>query len=202
MDRFFCFLSESLPKNIILNGQELALDVSTSAAVSCLLFLKNGTVSDNSKAFFCSLRLLGLSFEEVLTRTGCSAADLDKALGEFLAGAPRKRSVSTEKEQAPLFDFAQDSGAIAAAFRQNYGLSAEEVQSLHWWEFLTLFENLSGDTAFNSIKEIRAMKIDTKRDSPERIASIRKAKKAVELVTNCTKEEKRKSIQAQIDNAF
>ena len=104
--------------------------------------------------------------------------------------------------ETPLFDFLQDSGAIAAAFRQNYGLSMKEVQALHWWEFLTLFENLSGDTAFGAIREIRAMKIDPKKDSQERQAAIKKAKKAVALVETRTREERYSDVQKQLNAAF
>ncbi len=204
MSKAFCFLCEDLPGTADFKGHEMAVDTRVKTALSCLFFLRRRDVSDNARAEFCSRSLFGMGYGEVLSKTGCTPAELDGQMGRFLAGAPKaeRKTADNLADSKPVFDFVQDSGSIIAAFRQNYGLSMLEVQRMHWWEFLALFENLSGETMFSRIKDIRTMKIDKKHDSPERIEAIRRAKRAVAIIDTRTPEEKRADFQAQLNKSF
>lgn len=201
MSKEFCFLSRNLPTSVNFNGRGMAIDVRTKTVISCLLFLQEDKTSKD-KADYVAVRLFGVPYSSLL-KTGETAEKIDECIDSFLRGAPKTGNTeNNKKHQTPIFDWIQDGGAIIAAFREKYGLSMQEVQSLHWWEFLALFENLSDGTYFSKIKEIRTMKIDPKHDSPERQKAIREAKRLFALEDRRSKTEKKQDFQAQLNNAF
>lgn len=213
----FCFLVDRLPKHLKINGHTLTLDTRTSTALSVILFLQEPH-SNLEKAQYTATRLLpdflNHPISEVMTYLGVSEEKLAEVLFKFLHGYPEVKSwkqLHAEGEKTPVdapdkttnklpsFDFVQDSDAIISAMRQVYGLNLDEVRSLHWWEFLALFNNLPEGTMFSSIRKIRTMKINPK-DSAERKQEIKQAQKSVALVDTRSPEQKRADLQAQMND--
>lgn len=62
-----------------------------------------------------------------------------------------------DKEQQPVVSFIHDSGYIAAAFMQAYGIDLWEcAEKMHWSKFITLFEGLPDGCTLKEIMHIRA----------------------------------------------
>lgn len=210
----FCFLVEHLPDSITIN--EVTRKIDTRATVAIAIHLKlQEDCDDIEKAMYTAKKLFfGQSYESVKnTFKLTDGSELDKAMMEFVSGAPEVKSWSelsalkngpssdsSEKTQKkPDFDFRQDSGSIMAAFRQVYHLSLDETCDLHWWEFLELFSNLPTEgNSFMMKRHVRTMKIDSK-DSPERKTAIREAKKAVKLKDTRSPEKKKADLQEQFN---
>lgn len=214
----FCFLVDKLPKNIQINGHTLSLDTRTSTALSSILYLQNPNHTNLEKAQFVASRLLPdfscHTLRDILEYTEATEEKLAGALFKYLHGYPEVKSwrelhadgaktaenASGRKSNAiPTFDYVQDSDAIISAFRQVYRMNLEQVRDLHWWEFLALFNNLPDTTTFSAMRKIRSMKIDPK-DSPERKAEIREAKRAIALKDTRSPEQKRLDLQSQLNN--
>lgn len=214
----FCFLVDRLPKQIRINGHTLTLDTRTSTALSVILYLQNPDRSNLDKAQFSASRLLPdfsqHTLRDIIEYTNSTEEKVAGALFKYLRGYPEVKSwreLHAEGEKTPdngshskgnttpTFDYTQDSDAIMSAFRQVYHMTLEEVRSLHWWEFLALFNNLPDNTTFNVLRKIRSMKINPK-DSPERKAEIKEAKRSVALVDTRSPERKRADLQAQFNN--
>ena len=53
-----------------------------------------------------------------------------------------------------LYSFSKDAPLIYSAFRQTHGVDLER-EDLHWWKFIALFMDLSGDTAFGNLINLR-----------------------------------------------
>lgn len=87
-----------------------------------------------------------------------SPVDVLRALTDFLGGYPSAPSPYGESSaKAPTFSFEYDLNLIILAIRTQYGidLSYRRTEPLHWWEFLLLFQGLSGDHAICRLMEAR-----------------------------------------------
>lgn len=213
----FCFLCDKLPRRIS-NGRDttMALDTTTSSAVSVLLYLKEPHNPYEKSEYTASKLLLKEdgsrpTLKEALEILQIDEYQLSKMLFDYLAGAPKAHKLTSDNKKqpstafsdennktTPLYDYTQDSPFIIASMREAYGLSLQEVKNLHWWEFLALFNSLPDECYFSRIMNIRGMKIDPKA-SPERKAEIKKAKKAVALIDTRTKEQKEADRIAQFN---
>ncbi len=53
------------------------------------------------------------------------------------------------KNTNKLYDFVIDSGRIFSAFYKTYGIDIEEkLDTIHWWKFMAMFNDLSSETIF------------------------------------------------------
>ena len=207
VNKGFSFLSELLPSKIKIDSKELEIDTRTITALAVIFYLQEEH-TDIEKANYTTLKLFQKSYNSVLQYFNCTSERLDNVIVKYLNGYPKastdakKRATSNflnKDYKKPDFDLIQDSGAILSSFRQSYNICLADLQQLHWWEFLALFYNLSGENAFNNIRHIRTMEIDTKHDSPKRQEQIKKAKKAVALIDTRSEKQKQADLQAQFN---
>lgn len=102
-------------------------------------------------------------------------------LMDFYKGFPdaenehaRKKKASDKDKQKPpkppSFDFEFDSKYIYCSFVSFYGIRLQEVEYMHWWEFLTLFEGLmmSDQTSVNFVVGARQQEIKGKMPKEEK----------------------------------
>lgn len=213
----FCFLCDKLPRRIS-NGKDttMALDTTTSSAVSVLLYLKEDHNAYEKSEYTISKLLRKEdgsrpTLQEALEVLQIDEYQLSKMLFDYLAGAPKAHKLSSDNRNQSStavsdknnnatqhYDYTQDSPFVIASMREVYGLSLQEVKNLHWWEFLALFNALPDECYFSRILQIRGMKIDPKA-SPERKAEIKKAKKAVALIDTRTAKQKEADRIAQFN---
>lgn len=72
----------------------------------------------------------------------------------------------------PNFDFKQDAGAILASFFQQYGLDlTKEYDRMNWEVFISLFDNLNGDTPIQQIRSYREDDLTGYQDDPKGMAA-------------------------------
>lgn len=73
---------------------------------------------------------------------------------------------------SPNFDFKQDAGAILASFFQQYGLDlTKEYDRMSWEVFISLFDNLNGDTPIQQIRSYREDDLTGYQDDPKGMAA-------------------------------
>lgn len=176
-------LTDRLPYSVRIGDQDAPIDTRTSTALNCIRKLRED-LPEEAKAVYV-IKRMGVGMEGFA------------AVVEYLAGPP-----SVERERSPglpSFDYIQDANLLHAAFQQAYGLSLDEITSMHWWRFLSLLEGLPGNTRFMEVIGIRTMEIDAK-DSAEAKARKRKAKRSVALKDLRTEEQKQADVQAQINS--
>ena len=71
-------------------------------------------------------------------------------LTEFLKCGNGDRPKSKRKSKVKSLDYFSDWDLIVSAFRKCYGVSANELLSMHWWEFNWLFVDIK-DTLLNEV---------------------------------------------------
>ena len=91
--------------------------------------------------------------------------------------ARKKKESANAQKKPPSFDFEFDSKYIYCSFVSFYGIRLQEVEYMHWWEFLTLFEGLmmSDQTSVNFVVGARQQEIKGKmpKEEKERIKRLK-----------------------------
>lgn len=123
---------------------------------------------------------------------------LDKAIEEVLKfytlSSIRKNRRALEGSGSPgkhkqLYSFEYDQEFILSSFMEAYNIDLTS-ETLHWWKFRVLFDNLPESTSIKEIVNIRGTKISSDMSKEER-KRINKLKRIHELPVNrMTKEER------------
>ncbi len=90
-----------------------------------------------------------------------------------------KNAEASVKSAQPAFDFEQDAEMICADFYAVYGLWLAEIEFLHWWEFMLLFEGLPHTAMMKKVMYWRTA--DTTKMSKEEKGHVLKMREAFAL---------------------
>lgn len=173
MDRPFSLLTDKLPTSITFAGYEADIKTDTITALQCISMLDDDEVPTTIRVS-CVVEAILREGEEITPEL---YIDAFSAILEYLKGYPVEGGT---KSREPLLSYTQDHAYILAAFRQAYGMSLEDVQRIHWWEFQALLSALPEDTRLSQIMRIRGMDVDPKTSPAERM-KIQKAKNVVRI---------------------
>lgn len=198
--RDFNLITRKLPSSITLSsGEEIQLFPNTARAIDCLQILDASDVPENAKITYVLTRMVILTEEQKKS----SASEVFEKVCAFLAGPPMPRYQKSGAPQSgeKLCYWALDSAAITASFRKAYGISLSELQNLHFWEFMALFENLDPDTSMGSLMQTRASVIDPKA-TPEQKLHQNRRKKGARPEDDRPLEEKEKDAMTAFGKAF
>ena len=175
MDRPFSLLTDELPRSIFIQEGTIEIDIKTDTltALQCLSMLDNDDIPDAVR-ISCVIETILAEGEGI---TPDLYIDAFSSILEYLKGYPVE---GTSRSREPIFSYSQDHAYIVAAFRQAYGMSLEDIQKTHWWEFQALLTGLPEDTRLSQIMRIRSMEIDPKASPAEKLR-IQKAKSLVRI---------------------
>lgn len=170
MNRPFSLLTDELPRHIYIQDGTIEIDIKTDTltALQCLSMLDNDNIPESIRVY-CVMDTILAEGEEIIPGM---ISDAFSAILDFLKGFPVEGST---KSREPILSYSQDHAYIVAAFRQAYGMSLEDIQRTHWWEFQALLSGLPEDTRLSQIMRIRSMDIDPKASPAEKLR-IQKAK--------------------------
>lgn len=84
------------------------------------------------------------------------------------AEAAEKSRPEQQRTTQRSFDFDIDALLIHAAFVQAYNINLLQIEYMHWWEFMALFEALPDETMMRQVMKIRTMKTNNKMSNDER----------------------------------
>lgn len=174
-NRPFSLLTDELPRSVFIQDGTIEIDIKTDTltALQCLSMLDNDDIPDSVR-ISCVIETILAEGEEI---TPDLYIDAFSSILEYLKGYPVE---GTSRSREPIFSYSQDHAYIVAAFRQAYGMSLEDIQKTHWWEFQALLTGLPEDTRLSQIMRIRSMDIDPKASPAEKLR-IQKAKSLVRI---------------------
>lgn len=124
-------------------------------------------------------------------------AELWPFIEYYLSGGEQDRE--EEETGKKVFDYNADAGRIHAAFRHVYGIDLL-TEKMHWWAFLSLLGNISGDTMLSKVMEIRGKDIPAKADAKYK-RQLTKLKKRYEI-NKGSPEEEQKAEAKRVENFF
>lgn len=149
-------LIDELPRTVMINEHEYAIDWGYKAAILCEIDLFYPNKEDDQKM----LEVLNIFYKDHIPD------DLEEAMNQFLwffrGGIKADDFIGGSKSIAKRsYDFDQDAPMIYAAFRSQYGINLNKTknQELHWWEFLAMFNSLSEDHLISKIMYWRTVNL-------------------------------------------
>ncbi len=170
-------LTDGMPDTIIVNGipYDIYTDFRTWLKAGYLLDeFPTAIEEDRTKIF---LEIYELVVKEN-PKGNILAEDFLDSIVQFYAGYPKVENDATKKRKErerehpkpPNFDFVYDSAYIYCSFAAFYHIRLWEIEYMHWWEFLTLFEGLmmSDTTSVNFVVGARQAKTTGKMPKEER----------------------------------
>ena len=177
-------LSDGMPEAITVNGIPFSLNTDYRVWLKAgRLFDKLNTAEDQNPIF---LEICELTVKKYPEEGYVMGEDLIFGLLEFYKGFPKEdndysrteKEKSKERKKPPSFDFFYDAEYIYCSFVSFYGIRLQQVEHMHWWEFLTLFEGLmmSDQTSVNFVVGARQQKVSAKmpREEKSRIEKLKK----------------------------
>ena len=101
-----------------------------------------------------------------------SAEEIEKRIEDIIwfykCGKDEETSHEKGKnKQKQIYSYEFDDGRIYSAFIQQYNIDLQK-EDLHWWQFKSLFENLTEETQMVQIMSYRAMDISKIKDKKEK----------------------------------
>lgn len=135
------------------------------------------------------------------------ANDFLESIVAFYSGYPkaendtvkRRREQNKKSPKPPSFDFVYDASYIYCSFASFYHIRLWEIEYMHWWEFLVLFEGLmmSEATSVNYVVGARQAKIRSNMPKEEK-KRIEKMQKEFAL----PKSEKEQTMESNLVNSL
>lgn len=149
-------LKDELPKSVQINGRtyQIAYGFKESVQIEIYMF---SDMRDEEKL----LRSLNIFYKNNIP------SDINQAMEQLLwfynCGKTerkieeRKTEKKPKKQQKRAYCFETDASRIYAAFRSQYSINLNEINTneLHWWEFMAMFESLSEDLLISRIMYYR-----------------------------------------------
>lgn len=198
-DRPFNILIDDLPETIIVNGRSFSIDTDFRTMIMFELMLLDSTMSETEKA----MEIIDLFFiDDIPTDPDETAKQLQffYACGHTPKQEPRRRrrgkqqpeDDSKPERQPPakrVYDFQEDAELIYAAFLSQYGVDLNEIEYLHWWKFMAMFQGLHEDNQIVKIIGYRSVDLSKikDKDTRNRYAEL---KRKYALHVNMTSEQK------------
>ena len=198
-------LTDGMPDTIFVDGVpfEIYTDYRTWIKVGYLLD-ELSMLSDSQEQYEKFAEICNLAIKKFPEQNIFSDAVI-QALANFYAGFPHETNAVTEKQKEnqkekpkkPSFDFVYDAGYIYCSFMSFYHIDLYDVDYMHWWKFLTLFEGLmmSDQTSVNFVVGTRQQKINPKMSKEEK-SRIQKLQKEFALPES----EKTKQVRNKLDS--
>jgi len=144
---------------------------------------------------------------EVLSRYGQDVFEfiawyISRGAADDESEAERVEKERVEKEEDRVFDILVDSERIFAGFRQAYGIDLR-FENMHWWDFLTLLNNIPESTRLSDVMRIRGQKLPkpTKHNGEE-LERMQKLKRKFLLGGETEEEERMNDSAAAIFGAW
>lgn len=88
---------------------------------------------------------------------------------KFLDGG-NSSSSENDEPSLRLYSFSKDANLVFAAFQQTHRINLQNIEYMHWWQFLALFMDLGSDSLFCNLIGLRS-RVKKGKASKEEIAA-------------------------------
>lgn len=175
-------MTYSLPTSLNVNGTEYAIESDFRRVLDIMEVFSDPDLSENEKAM---LMLEGLytDFEAM------PYSDYQEAAAQASWFIDGDMGGSDEKQGAKVIDWAKDFRYIVAPVNRVVGQDVRGMDYLHWWSFLSAWQEIGGDCLFAQIVNIRSKKARGKKLDNSEKEFYRRNRKAIDFEHTYSKEE-------------
>lgn len=171
-------LIDLLPKSVNINGVEYDIENNFRTSILFSLLMSDEEISNKNKIIqslelyypILSINNKKLEQEQKHLLKNYEEA-FEKIIWFYRCGEEIKNSVknsSKSNNDLKLYNFEQDSNYIFSSFYTQYNLDLQDIEYLHWWKFMSLFNSLKDDTKLGEIMKYRAIDLSNITDKEQR----------------------------------
>lgn len=132
-----------LPRSLEIGDKTYSIDSDFRTAITILQTFEDPDLTDSDKRYIG----LGLLFEDDIPDEILPVAAAYMAW--FLDGGDTPEG--TGRDLGRMFSWTQDQRFILSATDKVLGVSSRSTDYLHWWDFLSAFEEIDGDSVFATV---------------------------------------------------
>lgn len=192
-------LIDLLPKKVTVNDVEYDINSNFRTSILFALLIDDNEVNEEQK-IVQSLELyypiLSINKKELKEKQKKLLENYKEAFEKIMwfyrCGKENKSFYKSQnksnKELLKLYDFEQDANYIFSSFYTQYKLDLQEIEYLHWWKFMSLFNSLKDDTKLSEVIKYRSIKLSDIKDKDDR-KFYKEMKKIYSLDEELNKEE-------------
>lgn len=174
-------MNYTLPVAVAVGGREYAIRSDFRAALDICAVLSDPELTDTEKAWAS----LVIFYPDAEQMPEADYPEALRALLDFLTcGEPEPRRGAPK-----LVSWEQDFTKIVSAINKTTGTDVRAADYLHWWTFISYFNEIDGETTFAAIVRIRAKLRRHQRLSKEEQDFYRMNRESVDFRSRYTEEE-------------
>lgn len=140
-----------LPTSVEINGQEWEINSDYRAVLDICIALSDPELNETERAIVV-LTIFYPDFEEM------DVADYEEALTEAMVFVNNGKRVSKGDKSSngpKLIDWEQDFNLMIGPINAVAGVEIRALDYLHWWTFVSYYNEIDGDCTFAQVVQIR-----------------------------------------------
>lgn len=171
----------ALPKALTVNGKIYSIYSDYRVALLIFSMCNDDTLNDKAKTYGC-IQLLYKHHDQIPNSDLYEAEEQAKW---FLDGGDMPKS---KRQPKPLINWDQDEGIIFPALNKVAGKEIREIDYMHWWTVLGLFNEI-GEGLYSNVINIRYKLAHNKKLSKGEQDFYRNNKELIDIKVKLTAEE-------------
>ena len=170
-------LIDILPTSVNVNNMRYEIYSNFRTSILFALLMSDNSISDENK-IIQSLELyypiLSKKDEDVKEKQENLLVNYKEALDNIMwfyrCGEEIKNSTksSNKSNNIKLYDFESDGSYIFSSFYTQYNLDLQDIDYLHWWKFMSLFNSLQDNTKLAEAMKYRSIDLSTIKDKEQK----------------------------------
>lgn len=154
-------LTNKLPVTVDIRGTEIPIDTDFRTAIKYGKLLRSN-LTDAEKALQILLLFFPTEREFKYVKEMFEKIEWFYGGGKTLEEKRQEEKIKGMSNGKEGYSFELDSWLICAAFMSQYGIDLTDIDYMHWWKFLSLFNGLDSSNKIVEIMGYRTMRIDGK----------------------------------------
>ena len=147
-------MNYGLPTTATVGGKEYEIRSDWRAILDIITALGDYDLTEQEKAYI-SLTIFYPDFEDI------PKEDYDDALMQlysFIAVGESEEELKNEVKRPRLVDWEQDFPLLISAVNKAAGCEIRALEYLHWWTFISYYNEISGECTFSYVVGLRDKK--------------------------------------------
>lgn len=182
-------LIDEVPTSVMIDGTEFEINSDFRISILFELMINDNELSERERleqALLLYYPIIPENIEEAIKQImwfySCGK--------QAFENNPKKSNGNKSKSTKRIFDYEYDSDVIFSSFLECYGINLQR-DNLHWWEFRSLFDNISEETKLYKLLEIRSVNLSKVKDKDKK-EYYKKMKELYKLPSEISKDEHEK----------
>lgn len=138
-------LSNNFPQYIEINGKEHKINTDFRVALKCFEVMEDENIDDIERTLTIHWLLFGDIFQ-------CDWEEVNEKISRYLSCGQEVKQEENEKRD---MDLLEDRKYINSSFMSDYRIDLNNIEYLHWYQFMELLGGLTENCILSHVRDIR-----------------------------------------------